>query len=288
MAGRKKKVAEPDPPPKEDVVDTTAPNMVPTHKFAYIGSAAFMSCICGAEQNVTTVQGMVARLYRHITGGQDQWLKTIGACAKKAGAPPPPPDPPPQHPPSAGSLGVSQSLVDALAKEYPDAFTPEIIDGCDVEKTAADVDLSIAFTPVLERRNSIDPVDVVMVGNGSYRVFCAGRAPYVVDATTLRIMRCRYLLTRQSFVRTATVMDTETRAAVERRLFPRGDVPYIAPKGSPLDAIMKGTITSPITIKREGDAPIDFAALVTTLTTPGAEVPAVCPTIDAAKEATDG
>ena len=64
-------------------------------------------------------------------------------------------------------------------------------------------------------------------------------------------------------------------------LFPRGNVPWVPPVDSPLDKMAQDGVPY-ISIPRNGDAPIDFAAVMSMLSTPGAEVPAVCPVLPSA------
>lgn len=63
-------------------------------------------------------------------------------------------------------------------------------------------------------------------------------------------------------------------------------ITYVPPAGSPLAAMAQGRI-SMILIPRNGDAPVDFVAVMKALSTPGGEVPKVCPTLPANEAASD-
>ena len=154
---------------------------------------------------------------------------------------------------------------------------PETIDGCDVHTIAREmVDLDVAFSPVVVERDSVDATEVVALDGGLYRVTVLDRTMDVTRAE-LCVMRARWLLRRGVIMRSWHDLPVDAQRALTARFF-LGRAPWVAPKGSPLDRLARGEIGNPITIARDGDAPIDFAALTEILSTPGAEVPPVCPT----------
>lgn len=114
---------------------------------------------------------------------------------------------------------------------YPDAFKPEVIDGCGVRDAAEDVDLSVECSPVLFRSGSRMPAHTVALEGGSYRVYLSaddqetwrGRTDSLdVSADELRTMRARYLLFRGAVHRALPLMPPEMRARMERTWFPGG------------------------------------------------------------------
>jgi hypothetical protein len=214
------------------------------------------------------------------------------ACPKDAGVPAKTTTPPVEAQTTeslAEAEGLSaqtiSGLMTALRKANPGMFEPEVIDGHDVEKAADNVMLDVAYSPVLEHRSDLRPVEVVALGGGRYRIYGkdAGGFEKVSDvlATDLKIMRARYLLRRGELLGALPYVDNETRQRVERTFWPKGDVPYIPPAGSPLAEM--GLTGQPITMKRVDGAEVDFAALHRLLSTPGAQVPEVAPTLPRAE-----
>jgi len=175
--------------------------------------------------------------------------------------------------------GAAQGFADTLRKAFPDAFKPEIIDGADVATVAREmVDLTIAFSPVVARRDSIDAVGVTPLDNGRFRVDALWETtglPMEVDAAGLAVMRARYLLLRGLLTRSLSSMDYDTHRAVVRRFF-QGVEPWAPAPRSPLARMGAGplTITVPDGVGIEG---IDWTALMGALAGEGGEVPAVVP-----------
>jgi len=280
---RRKATAEtPDPaapPPAQE------PSFPETHAFAFAPSATYATCACGAERDLVIRHGMTARIYRMQR--TDTWSSDIVACPKSAGVKAPPPDPVKPAPPApftATDPGPTRPISVWLG-DQGHVIDPEFIDGHDVVRTAGMVDLSIECSPVVYRSGSMLACDVTPLDDGKYRVHVHpeedSRSAGLVldlDAASVRVMRARWLLLRGNFMRDAARMDPRTRAVVERSLFPRGNVPWIPPVDSPLDKMAQGGVPY-ISIPRDGDAPIDFGAVMSMLSTPGAEVPAVCPVL---------
>ncbi len=202
------------------------PSFPATHKFTFDQARSYPVCRCGAEQDVVVRAGAALRLYRK--GPKAAWAEAIGACPKSAGVIAPAPPAPAPTPPRAASTAVS-GLESALRKQFPEAFEPELIDGCDVQEAAKDVMLDVAFSPVLDHRNARVPVDAVDLGDGCYRVFRKERSgvgqPIDVSAEALQIMRARFLLVRGALVRRLRTMAPKHRQRIEKTFFPRGDVP---------------------------------------------------------------
>jgi hypothetical protein len=203
--------------------------------------------------------------------------------APQAGAPAPAPVAPPVEPASeALAAPVTTSVLDTIRKAYPELDAPEIIDGCDVAQTAATmVNLSIAYSPVLPARESFLPVEATPLDGGQYRVYVK-RGQYHsivaveaidVSEADLKVMRARYLLRRGELLKIYPAMDPEVQRGIRDRFF-GGTMPWMPPAGSPL-----ADMTEPITMKRTDGAPIDWKALLTTLTTPGAKPPEVAPVV---------
>lgn len=187
---------------------------------------------------------------------------------------------PPQAPPPPTAPSPETSLVAALTKAFPELAAPEMIDGHDVKATARDsVTLDMAFSPVLHRRDSLDPVDVTALDNGRYRLdarWPQNGQPIEVDASSLAVMRARYLLLRGSFTRALHAMDESMRRVVVARFF-RGVAPAPPPPpGSPL-ATMDPEGLSFARPEGTGIEEIDFVALLDVLSTPGAAPPATVP-----------
>lgn len=181
----------------------------------------------------------------------------------------------------------------------------EIIDGHDVVKIAAEhVMLDVACSPVIffRRDQNRNPggddgsswgrpclvgSEAYALDGGNYRVLLSQRYfPFSrlaemgymdVSASDLRVMRARWLLRRGEILRAWNDLDREIKGILGDMFF-RGQVPFVPPKGSPLDKLAQGALSSPITIPyAEGMQAIDLAALFKALSTPGAEVPATCP-----------
>lgn len=237
-----------------------------SHKFAY-GAGKYMTCVCGAEQDVVLHEGKATRLYR--TGAAAAWSEVVAPCSKRAALMPP------LEPKAQADPEATTRFAAALQSAYPEAFAPEIIDGDNVDDAAAMVDLSIAFTPVLATRDSMCPADVAELDGGRYRVF--GEQTLDISAASLKVMRARYLLTRSAIVRRLPTMGDVDRRRIERAFWPRGDVPWVPPAGSPLaEQLATG---EPIVIQRDGDGDVDIVAVFNALATPGEKVPDVCPTL---------
>ena len=95
-------------------------------------------------------------------------------------------------------------LSDLLAENFPESFGPEVVDGCNVVDIAREmVDLSVAYGPVIHRRDSLIASDVAELEGGRYRVFIADDQLSTLDvsADALKVMRARWLLWRGMIVR---------------------------------------------------------------------------------------
>lgn len=253
-----------------------------THKFEYGSASSYARCVCGAEQDILFRDGKSTRVYRQSASGA--WEPTIGRCAEYVEPAPPPPKAEPKT--SRQPSGPISGAYGGIGEGEPWLFEPELIDGCNVHDVADEAMLDVAFTPVIYRRNTFTATDVTQLEGGRYRVYLTREDALIerrvdgavdVDAASLKVMRARYLLTHYAFIRSANSMAPEARWNVERQLYPRGNVPWIPPPGSPL-AEMKG----PISIRRDvvmKGAEIDMAALFEILATPGAAIPAVAPTL---------
>lgn len=278
-------------------------NMATTHTFVY-GDGRYATCACGAQNDVRIAAGgKTARFYR--APEETDWQPTIARCARYV-APPPPVEKPKPEPRARRTREQRQRDREEMAKANPDlaaagAFDAEIISGCDVEDAAEDVDLTIAFSPVLPRalprsvggiygpgcsleeqqHAAMIPVEVAEIGDGRYRVYGSRFGVYStgpdmceVGADELRVMRARFLLQRGALQKQLPRLGKETR---ERwmRLY---HIAWMPPEGSPLaEQIQTAAV---ITIPRHGDEPVDFLAVMRALSTPGAVVPDTCPVID--------
>lgn len=285
---RKKKSPDTPPPPPppppaaappEPAAATPAEHHPQTHAFAY-GADNVMRCPCGAEQELKLVDGKAARVYR--ADAATPWGPAIAVCPKYV--PPAPPAPPPAKEASKEQGGLAKALTDALRKQNPGMFEPEIIDGCDVEKAAEDVMLDVACSPVLrraragvcpesdERAAAMVPIEVSPLGGDMYRVFFE-EGPRDMPAEMVKIMRARFLLQRQALSKALYQMHEPARSRWAKLY----NITWLPPEGSPLhQQMMTGEV---ITIPRDGDAPVDFLAVMKQLSTPGATIPAVCPTL---------
>lgn len=303
--------------PRKKTVKVTAPvpdaapldgaSYPQTHTFAYRPGSEAMSCECGAEQDLRLVDGKAARFYRAAGGA---WGRSIDVCPKHIAPTPGQYEPPDWRPAESigedhyASTGTAADRADApdartrqeiradLARLNPhlaDVLAPEIIDGCDVDEAAEDVDLEIACSPVLrraragiypegdERAAAMIPIEVSPLGDDKYRVFFE-EGPRDVDAETVKVMRARYLLQRGALSK-ALYQIPEPRRSRWAKLY---KITWLPPKGSPLHRqMMTG---EPITIPNPGGKPVDFLAVMRALSTPGAAIPDVCPTLAEAAE----
>lgn len=277
---RPKKSAPKTETPAAPTVAAFPPEHRPeTHSFAYRDGAASMTCVCGAEQELRLVDGKAARMYRASTTAA--WGRAIDVCPKYVA---------PVVSESQTSGPEESSLVSglmaALEKEYPDAFAPEIVDGSDVEKTAAMVDLTAACSPVLPHRAPKDPlsgvgdallpVECSPLDGDMYRVYFA-EGPRDVSADQVKIMRARFLLRKGELSRVLITMNDQVR---RQRLMELYQIHWVPPAGSPLAAMAQGRVRM-ISIPRDGDAPVDIMAVMKALSAPGGEIPTVCPTLPA-------
>jgi hypothetical protein len=154
---------------------------------------------------------------------------------------------------SASALGVTSSLVAALEEQFPEAFAPEIINGSDVEEAAENVMLDVAFTPVIPVRDSMVPCAAVELDQGGkYRVFppanlaaADGHAPQDVTASVLRVMRARYILTRNYLQwNFDTLPPNVQRAALQ--MFFDGKPPWTPVAGSRMANIPTSGLSIPL------------------------------------------
>lgn len=97
------------------------------------------------------------------------------------------------------------------------------------------VDLDIAYTPVLDRPGSTQPVEVAREGDGAFSLVWRNalsgaeyREPVEVEA--LRLMRARYLVTRGEVFRSLNVVSPEQRAH-DAQTF---NIPFAPEPGSPM------------------------------------------------------
>lgn len=97
-------------------------------------------------------------------------------------------------------MSVLESLKGMLDREYEK--NPEIIDGCDVHEAAKVVDLSVAYTPVLEHRlpeehgfSFVEKPDRVVKDGMRYCLTWPERKDFRwVEVESLKVMRARFLL----------------------------------------------------------------------------------------------
>jgi len=277
---KKPVVEKPQSPPLE-VVAVPPEHHPETHNFGYRDGASCMTCLCGAEQELRLIDGKAARMYRLTSTAP--WSRAVDVCAKYV-----PPAPPKAERPESQkeASGVLDGFTAALMEQYPDAFAPEIVDGSDVEKTAEMVDLSDVCSPVLPHRaphdplsgmgDSLIPVECSPLGGDMYRVYYA-EGPRDVGAKEVKRMRARFLLRRGELSTALITMKDPVRRAHLMKLY---RITWVPPAGSPLAAMAHGRVNM-ISIPRDGDAPVDFEAVMKALTTPGGEVPKVCPTLPA-------
>ena len=289
-------------PSKATAAESPPENYAPTHQWAYRSSGKYMTCPCGAEQDVRLVDAKPARFYRMPPG---DWARSVAVCPVRARVTPPPEEPAAAEPdlPMAPTVDwrptetipedyyalevptrPEKSLRTLLEEQYPEVFAPEIIDGCDVEKAAEALDLDIACSPVLPHRaprdplacagDTLIPVEATPLGEGMYRVYYH-EGPRDVDAESVKIMRARFLLQRGALSRALYQMDPDLRG----RWMQRYRITWMPPAGSPLAALVQSGSRGPITIKIEEGKSVDFVALMRTLAAPGAAVPEVCPAL---------
>jgi hypothetical protein len=267
--------------------------------FAYPDVGRFAVCACGAERDMAVQGGRTVRLYRQVsTAPWDPW---IAPCSKYVPPAPPPPLPPPVE--SDAATVSTDALPSTVWKAFHVDFgrgpetvdLTEVIDGQDLDHVAADPTLEQVivehgiFSPVLTSRDAVVPVEVTALDGHQYRVYdvynprSGGYQPRDVGLAELKRMRARYLLRRGLLLRHLPDMEESERLRICKAFFPKG-APYIPPAGSPLAALSK--TGGPLVILRSPEgAPVDFAELMRVLTTPGAEIPTVCPTLP--KETTD-
>lgn len=287
---RKPKKTDPASPPTTTAPSPAAPVAPPppdhhpqTHSFAYGASGEVMVCPCGAECQLVLRDKKAVRVYR--AGADAAWGEAIGVCSKYVPPAPPPPVPVAPDPHSTDAPGDAfGGLLAALREQHPEAFAPEMIGRSDVDEAANDVMLDVAYSPVLPHRLPADPlssvgdallpVEATALGEDKYRVYLP-EGPRDVDAATLRVMRARYLLTRGELARALYSMGPQAREKWARLYH----ITWLPPAGSPLATMIQSGQSGPISIPRDGDKPIDVAALTRVLSTPGAAIPAVCPTL---------
>lgn len=290
---RKAKTTTTEPTSVQPSAPTPADRAPQTHTFAYSQKSPYAACTCGVEQDMALQDGKAVRLYR---APGLAWSPTVAICPKYVA---PVEQPIPEDSYAAPDIRVAAavavqeqagargegSLVAALRKANPGMFEPEIIGGTDVDEAAKMVDLTVACSPVLracrggifprswEESAALVPLEAMPLDGDRYRVFYE-EGPRDEPVEVVKVMRARYLLQRAEIAKALYHMDSRDR---ERwaRLY---KITWLPPKDSPLHKqMMTG---EPISIKREGDAPVDMLAVLRALSTPGAEVPAVCPTIE--------
>ncbi len=177
---------------------------------------------------------------------------------------PPPPEPTKaQDEPKSDTLAAT-GLMGALAKQFPGAFAPEIIDGSDVEKTAADVMLDVAFSPVLPFKDARYPAQVSELYGGKYRVYFhreepspsasyTGHNELDVSANELKIMRARYLLRRGELSKLLHTMEPYQRDHWQKIY----NISFVPTPGSKLHDLVTGATGNPITIPlKPGENPL--------------------------------
>lgn len=244
--------AAPPPPPPD--------HHPQTHSFAYGASGEVMTCPCGAECRLVLRDKKAVRVYR--SGADAAWGEAVGVCPKYV-----PPAPPPRVPvdldqPSTDAPGDAfGGLLAALREQHPEACSPVL------PHRLPDAPPGVAGDALL-------PVEATALGEDKYRVYLP-EGPRDVDAATLRVMRARYLLTRGELARALYNM-----APVAREKWARlYQITWLPPARSPLAALVQGHHSGPISIPRDGDKPVDAVALFRVLSTPGAAIPSVCPTL---------
>lgn len=176
----------------------------------------------------------------------------------------PPPEPVKTHDEPKQETPVATGLMGTLAKQFPEAFAPEIIDGCDVEKTAADVMLDVAFSPVLPSKDARYPAQVSELYGGKYRVYyhreepapfahMTGQNERDVSANELKVMRARYLLRRGELSKLLHAMEPYQREHWQKIY----NISFVPTPGSKLHDLVTGATANPITIPlKPGENPL--------------------------------
>ena len=145
-------------------------------------------------------------------------------------------------------------FVGALKKAFPEAFAPEIVNGCDVDSFADDEEmLDIAHSPVLVTKAIEElPSECVLLENGDYRVYRDGTA-LDLKPREVRVMRARYLLRRGELYRMLPHMDPDVRRRVEQVWF--GGHAFVPAEGSILRQVTDSG--QPATIELNGRDPLE-------------------------------
>ena len=135
------------------------------------------------------------------------------------------------------------SIIDALKKHIDDIHGgPEMIDGADVRAVAAECcDLDVAYSPVLlQRQHNEDyrlmlcderyvPKPTVIQKDGAR--YCIPLERYI-DADDLKVMRTRFILTKNYLYRNLRRMPNSLQQRVGAWYFPDGV--WMPPEGSEL------------------------------------------------------
>lgn len=144
-------------------------------------------------------------------------------------------------------------FVKAFEKAFPEAFAPEIINGCDVEKAAEDVMLDVAYSPVLVTKDLKElPCECVLLENGDYRVYYEN-ITLELKPREVQVMRARYLLRRGELYRMLPHMDPEVRRRVEQIWF--DGHAFVPAEGSILRQVTDSG--NPATIELNGRNPFE-------------------------------
>jgi 5'-3' exonuclease len=151
----------------------------------------------------------------------------------------------------------SEQLVtgfeNALKNSFPEAFAPEIVNGCNVEEAAESVMLDVAYSPVIVTRGPNEwPCECVLLENGDYRVYY-DNVTLELKPREVRVMRARYLLRRGELYRMLPHMDPEVRRRVEQVFF--DGHAFVPAEGSILRQITDSG--NPATIELNGRDPLE-------------------------------
>lgn len=191
------------------------------HAYGYRGLSRFMTCFCGAEQDVTTRDGAVVRRYR--SAGAETWRENDDPCARDATKDP--------APPTTAARAIE---LDNVTKVYGKPYIEpekEVIGITPLETIIAKLDLQQGFSPVLPmagpfvldevqllgwRRFNL-PVAVTMLSGGGYALHPTDLddRPVLVSplstysAAAIKVMRARYVLQRSEWAKSFRLLPPE-------------------------------------------------------------------------------
>lgn len=118
-------------------------------------------------------------------------------------------------------------MINKLAEEQYGGPLPLPIEQ-QVAQVTECVDLTVAFSPVLEKPGDKDPVEVERREDGSFwlvfrNALCPSAAAYErVSEKDLRVMRARYIITKNDIYRRARSMPAEEARRAFRAFYPDG------------------------------------------------------------------